>query len=518
MISFEKRRAQRALSVLGLSLFLTACGGGGGDSDSGTDGGTAGGGGGTESATLLADIEQPLNGTAVLRVWDPAQPTALVASQIATHHSDVVHFSWARSFDAATRTERQTARTLAAHSGGGRVWLTDLRGGQSHTPRQLSSLDLASRIHSVVPLALDGTTAWVNASANSTSGVGFAVHSGMSSTDTPLRGQVLAALPDSAGAGRYIVVATSNGAGETGLTVLAADGSSVGFTAVSGGSLGIVWIGFDPAQTGRAYVVVNQQLRRLIWTDTGVSLDASFSRAMANTYNPSPVGDATGLWLKDGAALLHIVGDDITTVGTYFDAPYELWDAGDTMVARLYNDSGLFGCCTFYQAMNKVTGVVTEVFGGVESAVGFGINDRKALFGLIENSSLGRFDRGWSVVDMQGHASSQGAGTILGAVYSAERSVGQAPALLGFLVCTKDPSSGLCGAGPVSQYGLDGVSQLTLGELPAGTTINPPMQMSFVAGVPTSMAILDTNVSSRNLWQFTPGMAGSLKRVTQHLP
>ncbi|MFZ2990727.1 hypothetical protein [Ideonella sp.] len=514
MISSEKWHARRALGVLSLSLLLAACGSGGGDSDSGTDGGTAGGGGtgggnAAESATLLADVEMAANGTAALRVWDPAQPTTLVASQSPVAASEQVQYGWARSFDAATRTERQTARTLAVHTSNGHAWLTDLRGGQSHTPRQLSSLDLVDSTRSVVPLALDGTTAWANVMRT---GLIFAVHSSMSSTDAPLRGEVLAALPDSTGAGRYIAVATSNDAGQSGLSVLAADGSSVGFSAVPGGSLGIAWVGFDPAQAGRAYVVVNQQLRRLIWNDAGVSLDPSFSHAMQATNTPQAggVSDATGLWLLDGATLLHIVGDSVTPLGAFADAPRALWDAGDAVVVKR-SVSLTPQCCTSYETMNKASGIVSQIYGGVNSASLFDASDGKALFRQTNTW-------GWAVLDTQGQVLSQGNGPILGAVYAAERIAGRAPALQGFMACTPDASTGMCGAGPVSQFGLDGNAQMSMAELTAGTTLVHPLQKDYVAGLPTSMTMLASNSGNRDLWQVTPGVAGSLQRVTQHLP
>lgn len=393
----------RLLCVLGWSLWLAACGGGGAKSSDDGDG--TGGGGGTESAALLADVELPLNDAAALRVWDPARPTVLVASQSPVAATEQVQYGWARRFDAATRTERQTARTLAVHSGNGRVWLSDLRGGQSHAPRQLSALNLVDGTLNVIPLALDGSTAWANVRRT---GLVFAVHSGMNSTDTPLRGQVLAALPDSTGAGRYIAVATSNDAQQTSLTVLAADGGSAGFTALSGGSQEIGWVGLDPVQAGRAYVVVKQQLRRLIWTDTGVSLDANFSHAMQTGSSANAVSDATGLWLLDGATLLRIEGDSVTPLGTFAEAPGALWDAGDAVVAQR-SVAIVPQCCTVYEAIDKRSGVVVQLSSGVNSAILYGVADGKALF-----RQAGRW--GWSVLDMQGQLLSQGSGPILGAI------------------------------------------------------------------------------------------------------
>jgi len=523
MISFAKWRARRLLSGVGLSLCLAACGSGGSDSGGGTDGGTGGGGGNAnESASLLADVESAADGTAALRVWDPTQPTTLVTRQSPVAAGEPVEYGWARSFDAASRTERQTARTLAVHTGNGRVWLTDLRGGQSHAPRQLSALNGVYSIFSVIPLALDGTAAWVNVRR---AGPVSAVHSGMGSTDTPLRGQVLAALPDSTGAGRYIVVATSDDAGQTGLSVLAADGSAVGFSAISGGSLGISWVGLDPVHAGRAYVVVNQQLRRLTWTDSSVTLDARFSHDLQSNYSAGAVSDANGLWLLDGATLLHIVGDSVAELGTFPGPPLsegggnyvQLWDAGSAVVAARSVPMVPI-CCTEYYAMNKTTGTTTPLRGGLNRGLLFGAADGKALFRQTSTS-------GWSVLDMQGEVLSQGSGPILGAVFSAERVSGRAPALESFIACTADAPTGYCSPGPVSQFSLDGVAQLALGELGTSNAVVGPTQQAkgYVAGLPASYGapVYILGVAeplTGDLWQFTPGVAGSLRRVTQHVP
>jgi hypothetical protein len=347
----------------------------------------------------------------------------------------------------------------------------------------------------------------------------------MGSTDTPLRGQVLAALPDSTGAGRYIAVATSDDAGQTGLSVLAADGSAVGFTAISGGSLGISWVGLDPVQAGRAYVVVNQQLRRLTWTDSSVTLDASFSHTMQSTYSAGALGDATGLWLLDGATLLHIVGDSVTELGTFPGPPLnegggnyvQVWDAGIAVVAARSVPMVPI-CCTEYHAMDKTTGAITQLHGGLNRGLLFGVADGKALFRQTSSS-------GWSVLDMQGQVLSEGSGPILGTVYSADRVSGRAPALESFIACTVDAPTGYCSAGPVSQFSLDGVALLALGALASSNAVvAPPEQAkSDAAGLPTSLAASafipgGANVLTGDLWQFTPGVAGSLKRVTQHVP
>jgi len=514
------------LACATLATPLAGCGGGGG------------GGGSTpappppapapsESAYLLAEFVAADSNHQFVRVWDPANPTVAVQSvQLVMSNgiqwtSSHLMFSDATSYDAAAQTVTTLGHAKVFYDNDGKLYSIDLRGGQSHAPVQLSSAVDVFMPVGVTPMTPAGDDAWIDAQGGSHD---WAIRTSMSPATAPASIQrILAPLRDAAtGLPQYFFASLGAQSGDhvtpTTYEVVDATFAPVGVSAVAGMVATDGWVGVDPAQAGLGYVRIANQLRELHWSVGAVTVDTSSLHAFTGITEVPSVADAQSLYFNDGSTLLAATNGSVRGVGTFSSAPSSLVDAGG------------------YVAALETTGVTsTQVLAQVET-----LNKTSGALALVEGSSsttrlLAAGDAGLVLAGTpeQGQAfvlasGDNGSRVTIGAQYvgvvrAASGRVDQPAAPAGLLSCVAG-TTGFCQAGVLTQYTLAGIGTAT-GTLAASLSW---VRGDAVEGVTASLGgqtllstpggFGDDETDGRDAWQFTPGMAGSLTRVTTNLP
>jgi len=232
----------------------------------------------------------------------------------------------------------------------------------------------------------------------------------------------------------------------------------------------------------------------------------------------SAVADAQSVYVNDGATLLALSNGSVRTVGTFGTLPTSLLDAGGYVVAL--EGIGLASAQVQYQleTLAKADGTLTLVEPPSSSLQLLAAGDA----GLV---LAGTPEQGQAFVLASGDNRTR---TTLGAqfvgvVRAASGRADQPAAPVGLLSCVAG-ASGFCAPGALTQYTLAGAAG-TAGTLAASAAI---VRGDAVAGVPVSLSgqtLLSTvggfaadETETRDAWQFTPGSASSLVRVTSNLP
>jgi hypothetical protein len=504
------------------------CGGAGGPGTSTTP--QSPGGTGPESAYLLAEFVATDSNEQFVRVWDPAHPGTAVqdvriveSNGIAWTASRLV-FSDATAYDPATRSVRTLGHAKVFFDNDGRLYAIDLRGGQPHAPVQLSSATDVHGLVRAIALGADGADAWVDVQG---SGHDWAIRSTMGAAAAPQSVASLAALRDPAtGLPQYLFVSFGGASGTAvqpntfGVRDLAF--GTVAVPAVDAMGNADRWLAPDPAQGGVGYLQIAGQLRVLRWGAGGVSVDDGSLHAFAPGFLPPPVAaDASTLYVADQQALLAVAGGVVRTVGSFGRAPDALVDAGAVVAAAEF-DGRTASCCTSVETLAKADGTRTTLVDAAASVHLWGGADAGVL---LSGSPWpgGRF----VLAHADGTIDQQGAATqAAGLVRSATARLDQPAAPLAMLSCVADASQpGFCAAGALTQVDIASGASTSLGTLAARSF---SMQAEVLAGLPSAFAgetflaspggfaVGDTDV--RDAWQLTPGVGGSLVRVTSALP
>jgi hypothetical protein len=529
------RRPWRAFACAALACALVACGGGG-------DGGANppdDGGGQThpESGWLLAEfVARDTNGQ-FIRVWDPAHPEVaiqqvpIVAVNGIVWQSSHLVFSDATRYDAATRTVKTLGHAKAFFDSGGHVWSIDLRGGKSHLPVQVSSVADATSVKRVWALDAAGDDAWLEVEGGLH---GWAVRTTMASPDPAVSiSGIPAALRDEAGLPQYFLVGLG-GRSETNPREITYEVRTPALETVAVPALATMndldrdaWLGADPTRPGLAYIRLDGEVRTLRWSASGASVDAGSVMALAHPIEltAATVG-ADAVYIGDGNVLLALADGRSTRLGELSYAARELVDAGPYLAATefdFHQPAGL--CCNVIESLRKVDGVV-EPLAAAEQLVLLGASGERLVYA---EGPLAEGPQGFTLLAGDGSGRVDVAGTWVALVRADTARVDQAAAATALLTCpTSNDRAGFCSAGTLTQVDIASGASTALGTLAPSRMWMQGLARDAVAGLPYALAGQTTvdspegfgarDTDGRDAWQFTPGVAGSLARVTANLP
>jgi hypothetical protein len=513
----------RALACATFAFALAGCGGGG-SSTPPDNGGTAP----TESAYLLAEFVAVDANHQSVRVWDPERPAVAVQEVRLAMSNGIVWtsshlvYSDATRYDAATRSLTTLGHAKVFYDNDGRLYSIDLRGGRSHAPVQLSNAVDVFVPAAATPMNAAGDDAWIDAQGG---GHHWAIRTTMDATAAPLSIlQVVAPLRDATtGLPRRFFVALGSHTGThtvpTTYELADADMAALAEPAVDGMAAGDGWIGVDPVQPGLAYVRIAGQARELHWDDTGAHVDATSLHDFTG-HAGAATADAQAVWFCDGNVLYALADGAATAAGSFTTTPTTLVDAGSFIAA--VEATGLVASQVSYQleTLRKGAGSVTLVEPTSTTLQLFGAaGDTLVLAGTPESGRA-------FVLARDGGAGARitvGVQSI-GVVRAASAHLDQAPTPVALLWCAAGAAAGQCGAGAVTQGDMAG-SGMVLGTLGAAAA---SMTGDRVAGLASSIAgesflaapggFGNGETDRRDAWQFVPGGAGSLARVTSNLP
>jgi len=520
-------RDPRRLRLLWLTLACTtlaACGGGGGMPPAPPPPPPPAA---SESAYLLAEFVAADVNNQYVRVWDPATPAVAVqnvrlvqSNGIAWTSSHLV-FSDATRWDAAARTVTTLGHAKVFYDNDGKLYSIDLRGGRPHAPVQLSSAVDVFMPTRAVAMNAAGDDAWVDAQGGSHH---WAIRTTMGATDAPISiWQIVAALRDAAtGAPQYLFVSQGalSGTHTVPLTYEIVDTAfaPVAVPEVAAMSATDGWIGADPGQPGLAYLHIAGQLRALRWSAAGAGVDATPLHAFGGGVFAQAVADAQSVYVNDGAALLALSNGSVRQIGSFGALPTSMLDAGGHVAAL--EATGLASAQVQYQVetLAKAGGAPTLVEPPTSGLQLLAAGDA----GLV---LAGTPEQGQAFVLASGDNRTRASlGTqFVGVVSAASGRTDQPAAPVGLLSCVAG-AGGFCAAGPLTQYDLAGAAS-TVGTLAAGAAIVRGDAVTGVAASLGGQTLLSTvggfaadETDVRDAWQFMPGSAASLARVTANLP
>jgi hypothetical protein len=514
----------QALACATFAFSLAGCGGGGGSKTPDDGGGDTP----TESAYLLAEFVAGDSNNQFVRVWDPARPTVAIQSVKLVQGNGIVWtsshlaYSDATRYDAATRTATTLGHAKVFFDNGGRLWSIDLRGGQSHAPVQLSSAGDVFVPANVVPMNAAGDDAWIDVQGGSHH---WAIRTSMAATVAPVSiQQIVAPLRDPVtGLPRlfFASLGSHTGSHATPTTFELADASFTRLPepAVDGMVATDGWLGLDPVQPGLAYVRIAGQARALRWSGATAAVDSTSLYRFTGFAGPT-VADAQALYFCDDTGL-HALADGIETrVGTFSAQPATLFDGGSAIAAL--EATGVVSTLVDYQleVLAKGDGALTLVEPASSTLQVFGASgDTLILAGTPEQGPA-------FVLVADGGAGSRttvGAQAV-GVVRAASAHVDQSAAPVAMLWCAAGGASGRCGSGPLMQESLAGVDT-SLGMLSTG---GAALRGQAIAGLPAALGVQTfltapggfggDETDQRDAWQWVPGAAGSLARVTGNVP
>lgn len=533
-IACPVRRGDSLLNGLALatSLLVTACGGGSSDSTAAASESAAGSS--TESAFWQTAVVGSATGGWTWLMVDPADPAGRrVGMTLATSASpSAISVLTAQRHDASARTVTTLGSSQAFVVDGGKLWRADLRGGQSHQPVTVSTLTDACSVEQVLPLNAAGDDAWlvvyVKAGQSSCSTPMLVRSSWGSSRSAQALGstRLLSALQDAQGQAVAVLAAVPQGSGEAlgvydtalqTLTTLSPVGSS-------GTRAKAYFVAQDGARSGSGYVSVNAELRKLDWSTAGVSLGDTVLYRFSSSAEPVALPHPTGLYLADGTAVLNVLAaggsSQLTSLGT-----------GETMrqisqtSSHLVLASNMDYVSTYVRTVPLTGGSTTVLAQGAMTEIVdlLGVSGDWVVSQRL-GGSLGNIRYVRSLAD--GSQSSEltllsprvaGSGdTGAGRIMAATATLGQAPALQAVLTCTpKSSGSGVPCSGPLTQVDVPTLATTALGDLGRGDGY---VSSESLQGLPGLANLRDQSYAARDVVLFQPGVAGSLKRLSNNLP
>jgi len=529
------RRPWRAFACAVLAGAVVACGGGGSGGSNPPDDG--GGQTHPESAFLLAEFVATDTNGQFIRVWDPAHPeVAIQQVQIAkvngiVWQSSHLMFSDATSYDAATRSVRTLGHAKAFFDSGGQVWAIDLRGGKSHAPVQVSSVADATIVKRVWPVDAAGDDAWLEVDGGLH---GWAVRASMT-PDTPAVSiaDIPAVLRDGTGLPQYFLVGLGGRSG-TDVRAITYEVRTLDFKTVPISALATMddvdrdaWLGADPKRDGLAYIRLDGEVRALRWSASGASVDADSVMTLGDPIEltAATVG-ADAVYIGDGPAVLALSDGVATPLGVLANAARVLVDAGAYVAAAEFDfrqDPTV--CCNVIEGLRKADGHVAPL-AAAEQLDLLGATGDRVVFaeGPVADGA-----RGFTLVAGDGSGRLDVPGTWVALVRADTAGVDQAAPPTALLTCpTASDRAGFCSAGALTQVDIASGTSTSLGTLaPERMRMQAPGR-DAVAGLPYELAgetMIDSpegfgwgDTDKRDAWQFTPGQAGSLARVTTNVP
>lgn len=522
-------RSMRRVRLLWLTLAcatfasgLAGCGGGGGG------GATPPPPPAAESAFLLAEFVATDSNHQYVRVWDPASPSVAVQNVRLVQGNGIVWqsshlvYSDATAWDATSRTVTTLGHAKVFFDNDGKLYSIDLRGGQPHAPVQLSSaVDVFMPVRAWAMNAA-GDDAWVDAQGGSHD---WAIRTSMAATAAPVNVRhVIAALRDGAtGLPQYFFASL----GDDGIhpvpatyeIAAAATFAAVAVPAVDGMVAADDWIGADPAQAGLGYVGIANQVRALHWSASGISVDATNLHTLSGLNLTLAVADAQSVYVSDGGTLLAIGGGGVRTVGTFSAAPASLMDAGGYVAGDEVTQVVGVTPVVQVETLDKASGARVLV----EAAT----PDLQLLAGSSQGvllSSTSDAHDAFVLASGDGQSRTAIGSQFVGIVRSASGRADQPSAPVGLLSCVAGTAQGFCAPGALIQFTLAGVGT-TVGTNAATSAI---LRSDAITGLMSSLSGQNTlsspagfgdgETDTRDAWQFTPGSAASLARVTTNLP
>ena len=520
----------RRLRLLWLTLAcatLAACGGGGG----GTPPPPPAPPPASESAYLLAEFVAGDSNHQVVRVWDPANPSVAVQNVKLVMSNGILWtgshlvFSDATRYDAATRTVTTLGHAKVFYDNDGKLFSIDLRGGQSHTPVQLSNAVDVFLPRSAIAMNAAGDDAWVDAQGGAHD---WAIRSTMSTASAPVSlWRVIAPLRDVAtGVPQYFFASlgSQDGPHLTPVTYQMFDATFTPTTVPEVAAMAISdgWLGADPVVAGAGYVRIGTQLRQLHWGPGGITVDAAGLHDFVNPGAVLATADANTLWINDGPVLIGVAAGVAHAGGTFSVAPSALFDAGGYVAASEVTTFSATQTLTQVETVRKADALRTLVAGATAdvAVVGATSAGQVVVAGTLEAGRAVSVVAGDKSAETTLGASMQ----FVGAVRSASARIDQSPAVTAVLACTAGSADGFCAPGDLDQVPLSGAAT-PLGRV---TATAPWLRGDAIAGLAATVSgqtflpgpggFGSTETDRRDAWQFTPGTAGSLARVTTNLP
>ena len=512
--------------LLGLTLAcaaLAGCGGGGGASTPVPPPPPA-----AESSFLLAEFVADDSNNQFVRVWDPASPSVAVQNIRLVQGNGIVWqsshlvFSDATTWDAASRTVTTRGHAKVFYDNDGKLYSIDLRGGQPHAPVQLSSaVDVFMPVRA---WAMDaaGDDAWVDAQGGSHD---WAIRTSMAASAAPVNVRhVIAPLRDAAtGLPQYFFASLGDdGIHPVPATYEVADAATFAPVAVPAVSAMVAadgWIGADPAQPGLGYVGIAHQVRALHWSASGVSVDSANLHTLSGLIMPPAVADAQSVFVSDGGTLLALANGGVRAVGTFSVAPASLMDAGGYIAGDEVTQVVGVTPTVQVETLDKASGAHVLVAAASPELQLLAGSDQ----GVLLTNTPGQHDA-FVLASGDGQARTTIGSQYVGIVRAASGRADQPPAPVGLLSCVAGTTPGFCAAGALTQFTLAGAGT----SLGANAATAAMLRSDPVAGLLSSLSGQNTlsspagfgdgETDTRDAWQFTPGTASSLTRVTTKLP
>jgi hypothetical protein len=181
-----------------------------------------------------------------------------------------------------------------------------------------------------------------------------------------------------------------------------------------------------------------------------------------------------------------------------------MFDAGDHVAIARYSwqsDS----CCGYLVTVRKTDGTVVKLPG--TSIAGAG-DDWIALVDAGPSALL----QSLSLVHPDG-TGTVALGNYVGSIHATLAPQGREPAMTGVIACVA--SGPICAAGPLTEHDFAGGAAIVLGQSPA----TREFLIDGYAGIASGLRVNAAGTAApTDAWQVVPGQAGSLARVTHHLP
>jgi hypothetical protein len=523
------RRLWNVLACVLLASSLAACGGGGGGGSSGPPGG---GGPGPESDWLLAEFVAQDSNHQYVRVWDPAHPDVavqdiqIIKSNGIIWRSSHLMFSDATAYDAATRTVRTLGHAKVFFDNDGKLYSIDLRGGHSHAPVQLSSATDITTLAGVWPVDAAGDDAWVDVHGGTHD---WAVRATMTGADAPISIlSIRGAMRDGSTGLPQDLFVSYGGQSGTAVQPTTFGVVTVDFAAVTVPDVAAMgdfddWLGADPRQPGLAYLRIAGEMRALRWSAGAVNVDAGSLYALdSGSFGASAVVGADALFVGNWNHLVKVANAQATHVADLSTFALSLADAGGYVAAYESDLNGGF----VIEAASKAGGTVVSLATGDASLTLVGATPADIIIGAPPTAGAAS---SFLLVAGDGTGPRWVPGQWINVVVPSTAPVDQAAAPVALLTCAPSPDKpGYCGPGAVNEIDLASGASTPVGTLASAETwIRPQSGLAIVGeifslGGQTFMdpvAGFDANdTDMRDAWQFTPGAANSLARVTDNLP
>jgi hypothetical protein len=526
------RRLWNVLACVLTAAALAACGGGGGG---GSPKPPDGGGTGPESDWLLAEFVAQDSNYQYVHVWDPAHPDVAVQNVQIIKSNGIIwttthlKFSDATSYDATTRTVRTLGHAKVFFDNDGKLYSIDLRGGHSHVPVQLSSITDVTTLAGVWPLDAAGDDAWVDVHGGAHD---WAVRATMTASDAAISIlSIHGALRDiGTGLPQYFFVSYGGQSG-TAVQPTTFGVRTAAFAPVAEATVDAMgnfddWLGVDPVQPGLAYLRIADQMRALRWSADSVGVDAgSLYFLDAGVVNAGTVAGADALYVSNSSAIVAVSNGQARLVTQLESLPLAMVDAGDYLAIYGF-DSQPPDCCHVVEGVRKSDGTIVRLASGSTDITLVGATPDRIVLATPESAGAAPT---FLLVAGDGSGATRVAGQWATVVVSDTAPLDRPPAPVALVTCAASADKvGYCGPGALTELDLASGTSMAIGALTPADTWTRAQSANATVGLMFSLAgqtFMDpvagfgaNDTDRRDAWQFTPGVANSLARVTDNLP